>query len=167
MKVSDLMTRGVRTCNVGDTLDRAAQIMWENDCGCVPVVDDESRVVGMITDRDVCMAGYTQGKVYSEIPVYSAMARQVFAVGESDQLETAEMLMRDKQIRRLPVLDGGGKVQGMLSLNDIARHVRTHGRGSDGLRSDAIVQTLASIGAPHHAMMQAEKSKPRRSKQPG
>ena len=61
MKVEQVMNRNVKTCRSSDSLDRAAQLMWENDCGCVPIVDDEGRGVGMVTDRDVCMAAYTQG----------------------------------------------------------------------------------------------------------
>ncbi len=56
MNVGDLMTRDVKTCRSHDSLDRAARIMWDHDCGCVPVVDANGKAVGMITDRDVCMA---------------------------------------------------------------------------------------------------------------
>ena len=77
MKVSDLMTREVRTCHQHDSLNRAAQLMWENDCGAVPVVDSDLKVIGMLTDRDICMAAYTQGKRLDEIPVVTAMSRQV------------------------------------------------------------------------------------------
>lgn len=150
MKVSELMTQGVKACGIHDTLQRAAQIMWESDCGCVPVVDDEARVVGMLTDRDICMAGYTQGTTFAEIPVSTAMAKQVFGVAEDDLVEAAESMMRDKQIRRVPVLDGGGKLRGLLSLNDIARHThRTKGRRGNGLSGDSIAETLAAICKPH------------------
>ena len=149
MKVSELMTRGVQSCSIHDNLQRAAQIMWDSDCGCVPVVDDDARVVGMLTDRDICMAGYTQGKPYAAIPVSTAMANPVFGVSEDDLIDTAEALMRDKQIRRFPVLNGDGKLRGILSLNDIARRTQpTNGR-SDGLTGDTIAQTLAAISKPH------------------
>ena len=150
MNVSDLMTKNVQSCGIHDNLQRAAQIMWEADCGCVPVVDDNHRVVGLLTDRDICMAGYTQGKTYAEIPVSTAMAKQVFGVTEGDLLDTAEALMRDKQIRRLPVLDDAGELRGILSLNDLARRNQpTRSRQSDGLSGDTIAQTLAAICAPH------------------
>lgn len=156
MNVSELMTRGVLACSIDDTLEHAAQILWENDCGCLPVVDGDDHVVGMITDRDICMAGYTQGKLYAEIPVSSAMAKQVYGVTEGDLIATAEALMRDKQVRRLPVLEGG-KLRGIVSLNDLARHtVPTQSRKSDGLSGDAIATTLAAISAPH-----APKRRPR------
>ena len=102
MNVSKLMTTSVQACSIHDSLQRAAQIMWESDCGCVSVVDDDSAIVGMLTSRDICMAGYTQGKPYAEIPVPSAMAKQVFGVSESDLVDVAETLMRDKQIRESP-----------------------------------------------------------------
>jgi CBS domain-containing protein len=60
--MTDLMTTNAKSCGTMDNLERAAQIMWENDCGVVPVVDGSERVVGMVTDRDICMAAYTQGQ---------------------------------------------------------------------------------------------------------
>src|SRR5690606_28351921 len=67
MQVRELMTRDVQVCGPRDDLNRAAQIMWDHDCGVVPVVDSERRPIGMVTDRDVCMAAYTQGKPLSAI----------------------------------------------------------------------------------------------------
>jgi len=66
MKVEQIMTRIVHTCSENDTLNRAAQLMWENDCGCVPVIhggNGSGAVVGVVTDRDVCMGAYTQGRL--------------------------------------------------------------------------------------------------------
>jgi len=62
MNASDVMTKTVRSCSAGDSLQRAAQLMWEGDCGSVPVVDSDNRVVGILTDRDIAMAAYTQGR---------------------------------------------------------------------------------------------------------
>ncbi len=149
MDASELMTAAVQSCRPDDNLQRAAQIMWERDCGVVPVVDGDNRVVGMITDRDVTMAGYTQGRPLSQIPVSSAMAKQVHAVRASDSIESVEVLMREFRVRRVPVLDAAGRLTGILSLNDLARHARRSvGRGGDGLRGDIIVETLAAICEP-------------------
>jgi signal-transduction protein with cAMP-binding, CBS, and nucleotidyltransferase domain len=116
----------------------------------VPVVDGDDRVVGMITDRDICMAAYTQGRPLWQIPVSNAMAKQVHAVRENDLLETAEGLMRNARVRRVPVLDGDGRLRGILSMNDLARHAhRKVGRKTNGLSGDSIVQTLAAICEPH------------------
>ena len=56
MKVRDLMTRDVKSCNASSILRSAAQIMWDNDCGTVPIVDHAGRFIDMLTDRDICMA---------------------------------------------------------------------------------------------------------------
>lgn len=151
MNASDVMTNTVFCCSANDSVERAAQVMWEHDCGALPVIDADSRVVGMITDRDICMAAYTQGGPLSQIPVARAMAKQVHGVRDTDTLEAVETLMRQAQIRRVPVLDGGRKIKGILSMNDLARHAQRPGRKSDGLGADNIVQTLAAISEPRPA----------------
>lgn len=153
MNISDLMTTPVESCNVNDNLQRAAQVMWEKDCGAVPVVDGEGRVVGMVTDRDICMAAYTQGQALWQIPVSIAMATQVHGVRESDPLDVVEGLMRDVRVRRVPVLDEDGRLKGIVSMNDLARHARrSGGRNADDLSGDSIVRTLAAICEPNAAV---------------
>ncbi len=150
MKVSELMTKTVKSCGGDDTLERAAQIMWENDCGCVPLVDANGRMTGIITDRDICMATYTQGKPLSQMRVSSVASKIVFAARETDPVETAEHLMRQKQVHRVPVLDDEGRLTGLLSINDLARHVhRSAGSKANGLSSEGIAQTIAAISQPH------------------
>jgi len=149
MIVSDLMTPAVKSCGIHDNLDRAARIMWENDCGIVPMIDGERRVLGMITDRDICMAAYTRGHELSRIPVSTAMAKKIHAVHENDRIEVAEGLMQRAQVRRLPVLDREGRLKGILSMNDLVRHANlSAGRKAGGLGSDSIAQTLAAICEP-------------------
>jgi CBS domain-containing protein len=156
MNASELMTPAVQTCGEGADLQRVAQLMWEADCGVVPVVDADGRVIGIITDRDIAMAAYLQGRPLSQIPVTSAMAKQVRGVREGDALEVVEALMRGAQVRRVPVLDGEGRLRGILSLNDLARHAHRPawilgfklGRKGDGLSNDSVVGTLAAICQP-------------------
>lgn len=145
MKVDQLMTKGVLTCSPNDTLDRAAKIMWEHDCGVVPVVDDTGRTIGMLTDRDISMCAYTQGRRLAEIPVSLAMSNALFPVHTGDTLEAAEDMMKRGQVRRVPVLDGGGRPLGILSLGDIARHLAAH----DGVSPRSVAETLAAVSAPH------------------
>ena len=152
MNVSDLMTREVQSCSADDSLQRAAQIMWERDCGAVPVVDGDGRVIGMITDRDICMAAYTRGQALWPIPVSAAMAKVVHGVRETDPLATAETLMQRVRVRRVPVVDADGRLKGMFSMNDLARHAHSSiGQKSNGLSGDSIVKTLAAISEPHSA----------------
>ena len=102
MKVADSMTREVRACTVHDSLNAAARVMWEHDCGCVPVVDGQGRLVGIVTDRDICMAAYTQGVPLEAIAVERVMAARVISCSRTDDLETAHRLMRKHEIHRLP-----------------------------------------------------------------
>ena len=157
MNVSDLMTSAVKSCGTNDNLQRAAQLMWENDCGIIPVVDGDGRVAGMISDRDICMAAYTHGQTLWQLPVSDAMAKQVHGVRENDPLEVVEALMRRVRVRRVPVLDGNGRLKGILSMNDLARHAhRSAGRKANGLSGGSIVQTLAAICEPHPISKAAE-----------
>jgi CBS domain-containing protein len=148
MRVEELMTVEVKVCGPGDSLNRAAQIMWENDCGCVPVVDDAGRVVGMLTDRDVCMAAYTQGRLLVEIPVSSAMSKTLVVCGRDDTIATADQRMRQHRVRRLAVVDGYGRIAGILSLSDIARRARRErpsGKKRRELSLEEVGETLGSI----------------------
>lgn len=148
MKVQELMSTDVETCRPDDTLNRAAQIMWEHDCGVVPIVDAESRVVGMITDRDICMAAYTQGRPLSEIAVSSACSRRVLTCKLDDSLKAVESLMRNAKVRRLPVVDREGKLYGVISLGDLAQHAHRPHLKADGLSYESIAATLAAISLP-------------------
>src|SRR5271170_7702144 len=95
MKVKDVMSHSVRTCFMSDNLAAAAQLMWEHDCGCVPVLNDHAQVVGMITDRDVCMTVFFHGVLMSEIRVSAAMSKQLFVCTLDDDLSAAEEIMSE------------------------------------------------------------------------
>ena len=122
--VHDIMRVRVYSCSPTDTLHRAAQIMWEKDCGCLPVIDDVHRVRAVITDRDICMAALTQGVALAETSVSSAMSGSLTVCSPDDSLSSVEDLMRAQQIRRVPVVDANGVLIGMISLGDIARYLR-------------------------------------------
>jgi CBS domain-containing protein len=148
MKVAEVMTVGVRTCELDDSASYAARIMWESDCGSVVVVNSEGIAVGMITDRDICMAAYTQGVPLSQIRVSTAASHQLYAVHEQDSLEHAERMMQDRKVRRLPVVDRQGIPLGMLSMNDLAREVYRAPQKNAELSPDALVRTLAAVCQP-------------------
>jgi len=145
MRVQELMSTNVETVHLDDSLNRAAQIMWEHNCGAVPVIDGESRVVGMLTDRDVCMAGYTQGLPLSQIQVSSACAHVMQTCKMTDSLQTAENIMGAAQIHRLPVVDDDDKLRGIVSLGDLAQHVHRAGRRPNSLSYESVARTLAAI----------------------
>ncbi len=141
MRVEQLMNRDVKTCHADHSADCAARIMWEHDVGAVPIIDGSGRVVSIVTDRDLCMASLTQSKALHEFPVSIAAVRKAITVSPSDTLQAAEDLMRQHQIRRLPVTDRDGRLVGILSLNDIARQASRRGDVS----SDEVARTLEAI----------------------
>ena len=152
MQVEALMTKDVMTCSPQDTLNKAAQIFWDCCCGCVPVVDPNSQVVGMLTDRDVSMAAYIQGRALRDIQVSTAMSDNPLSCSSEDTIATAENLMRDKTVRRLPVIDNDGRLVGLLSLNDIAREAARQRRNGKKEVSDAEVgETLSALCEAHYA----------------
>ena len=147
MKLEQLMSLDLRTCSPSDTLDCAARIMWERDCGFVPIVASD-RAVGVITDRDICMAAYTQGQPLGSMLVSSASSHGIMTARESDSIDAAEAMMQKHQLRRIPVVDANGKPIGIVSMNDLARHAQRGGRRPDGLSAESIVRTLAAVCQP-------------------
>ncbi|MCL2723678.1 MAG: CBS domain-containing protein [Polyangiaceae bacterium] len=148
MKVEDVMTRTVKPCHPDESLARAAQLMWDNDCGCVPVVDDEKRVVGIVTDRDVCMAALLNGRPLHELLVAQAMAHKPVRVGPHDDLREAQQIMRHARVRRLPVVDVKGHLVGILSLHDLAMSAKKDRRLFAGSRMRDLAETLTQISKP-------------------
>ena len=143
MKADELMTRNVATCAGDDSLEQAARIMWEADVGCLAVVDAEQRPVGILTDRDLAMAAYTQGVRLRDACVASAMAREVRSCSASTPAAEVEALMQSAQIRRVPVVDSDNKLLGIVTLGDLARAAH-----SSPLRMPAIpgvAKTLAVV----------------------
>lgn len=154
MKIEDLMTTDVGACRPFDSVDRSAKLMWERDCGAVPVVDQEGRVIAMLTDRDICMAALTQGRPLAEIHVSSAMSRRLWSCRPHDDVKEAETAMRAHQVRRLPVVDAEGKLVGVLSISDLARvAVSTKvGRAKkSAVAASEVGQTLGAISSPSAA----------------
>lgn len=148
MLAQDLMTHPIVKCHVNEPLNVAAHLMWEHDCGAIAVVDDEGRLTGVITDRDICMAAYTQGLPLAQMLVHTAMARSPISVGPDQPLQYVLELMGKHRVRRIPVIDAERRPLGMISMNDIARTTSDSRRRQDPWR---IAQTLAAICTPRAA----------------
>jgi CBS-domain-containing membrane protein len=126
----------------------AARLMWDHDCGALPVVHDDGTLASMITDRDICMAALTQGQPLSSLLVNSAMAKHVLPARPDQPLTEAETLMAKVKVRRLPVRDASNRPIGVISLTDLACDAA---RMDDGCRH-AMVRvgfTLAAIAQSH------------------
>jgi len=146
MNVGQLMTHGVKTCRPQDSLNTAAKLMWDNNCGSVGVVA-EGKVVGMLTDRDICMAAYTQGHLLSEMQISGAMSKKLFSCRPEDSLAKAEEIMRTNRIRRLPVIDADSHLVGILSLDDIAREAMRERKDKQRVEitAEEVCDTFAAV----------------------
>lgn len=147
IRVKDLMTADVHSCRPEEPLSAAARLMWERDCGAVPVVDERVRVVGMITDRDICMATYTQGRPPQDLAVGAVMATTPHACRPEDSLARAEELMSAHQVRRLPVIDDESRLVGILSLADLVRAAASTA-STRRPTLEEVTAPLAAVSAP-------------------
>ena len=141
MNVADIMTTNVATCRAGDSLNSAAQLMWDHWCGALPVLGEGGAVLGLVTDRDVCMAAYTKGRRLDDIAVETAMSRPARTCLSTATVEEAEDLMMAHAVRRLAVVDAAGRLEGLLSIDDIARC----GATGDGNRAADIDLARAAL----------------------
>lgn len=141
--VGKLMNAAPSTCAPGDSLEQAAQVMWERDCGVVPVLAADGSLVGIVTDRDVCMAAYTRGQPLGALTVESTMSQLVHACSPDDSMGHALRLMAAHRVRRLPVVEDGRFV-GLVTLADVARDIRKQ-PGNRVPACVALADTLAVV----------------------
>ncbi len=115
----DVMTSPALHCSVRSTLNDAARLMWENNLGAIVVVDDEMYPVGMITDRDISMAAYTQGVPLYHALITSAMSKSVTVAKTTTSVDELREMMAEARVRRVPVVDETNRLCGMVGLSDI------------------------------------------------
>jgi CBS-domain-containing membrane protein len=148
MKVRDIMTPDAKTCWITESLADAAKAMWENDCGILPVIKDGRKVVGLVTDRDICMATAMQERNPSGISVEEIMTGKVYAAAPDDDIHQALETMREHKVRRLPVVDPEGELKGILSMNDIVLKAKEpNGKKVPQLGYADVVKTYKAICA--------------------
>jgi CBS domain-containing protein len=142
MKVQDVMVKDVRFCNPNANLAAVSQIFWEQGCGALPVVEN-GRVIGMITDRDVSIALGTRNGKAGDTFVREVALPKVFFCLLQDEIHTALNTMRAQQVRRLPVVDHEGALNGILSLDDLVLFAGD--KITDSLTYTDVVDTMKSI----------------------
>ena len=147
MKVKDVMTRRTQTCGPGTNLAEAAHLMWDADCGILPVVEG-GKLVGVVTDRDMYIALATQGKLAAQLVAANVLTQSVSSCGPEDDIASALATMKKAQVRRLPVVGFGDAVLGILSLSDIAAAAGPQ----KAIASDDVVATLQAIGSHHRPL---------------
>ena len=144
MKVKEIMTPNAKAIWLTESLADAAQIMWENDCGALPIIKDGRKVIGMITDRDICMAIAMRDKNPSGVSVEEVMTGQVYFVNVEDDIDLALQTMQEHKIRRLPVVNTDGELEGILSMNDLVLKA-TAAEGDDAIVYDDVIETYRAI----------------------
>jgi CBS domain-containing protein len=146
MKVQDLMTWEIDWCTTDSDLGSAAMEMWRRDCGIVPVVESDSRkLVGVITDRDICMATATQRRDPYSLRVGDVMSKRLFTCSPADDARAALRIMKEGQVRRLPVVDPKGTLQGIISLNDLALAAQRTGRPGEALSFAEVMEAVQGV----------------------
>jgi CBS domain-containing protein len=149
LRVQQLMTQNVHVCRPWDSLEAATRSMWDHDIGALIVVDGEMRAIGMLTDRDACMCALMMGRPLWDMRVGDAMSKALFSVRPEEPIDDAEEVMREHQVRRVPVLDAAGRILGILSQNDLVREAarqRERDIRHKELSAIAVTATMASIG---------------------
>lgn len=145
MKIQEIMTDNPKTCAPGTNLHEVALLMWDNDCGVVPVIADDGKVVGLITDRDICMSAAMTGRNLDSITVEEVINGQVYSCTVEDDVLKALNVMGNFKVRRLPVIDASGTLQGIVSLNDIALTARPTSDRKAEISFDAMMKAYQAI----------------------
>lgn len=146
MKVKDVMMGTPASCRSSMNLAAAVEILWSRNCGILPVVNSQEKVVGILTDRDICIALGTRNARPAEIAVGQVASEEVVSCKPEDDIRTALEYMAEAKVRRLPVVDAQGTLQGILSLDDVVLHANRGVLGkAPELSNDAVVETLQRI----------------------
>ena len=141
MKARDVMTTNVQACQPDTDLAAVTKLMWDHDCGFVPVVDQHGIAVGVVTDRDICIASATRRIPPERIAAAQVMSSPAHGCAPEDALTKVLTTMKQFKVRRLPVIDDHGLLKGIVSMNDIVLATE-YGKGP---APKDIVSTLAAI----------------------
>lgn len=122
MNARDIMTAyKVWACSETSDARQVGRLMAEHDVGAIPVLDPDGRLEGIVTDRDLCCKVIATGRDL-DVRVRKIMSKPVHAVRPDDSLERIESIMREHKIRRVPVVDSDNRLQGFISMADLACH---------------------------------------------
>jgi CBS domain-containing protein len=146
MKVKDVMMRTAAGCSADTNLGAAVEIMWNRNCGILPIVDAQAKVSGVITDRDICVALGTRNRLSGEITAGEVASGKIFSCHPDDDIRAALATMSQARVRRLPVINAEGMLAGILSMDDVVLHSEAGkvGRAVE-LSHDEVVETLKKL----------------------
>ncbi len=139
------MTKDVGTCRADENLGNAVFVMWQKDCGVVPVLNGEKKVIGMITDRDVCIALTSRNQIASEVMVGDLLNGKLISCSPKDPVKAALKMMAKRKIKRLPVINKKGDLKGIISIADVLRLKKKKSLKKDLFRTLEAISRPASI----------------------
>jgi CBS domain-containing protein len=142
MLVKDLMTRNVSSCRLESNLAEIAEVMWDQQCGALPMLDGSGRVIGIITDRDICIALGTRNIRASDVLARDVSPLRVFSCSPDNDARDALRTMATQEVSRLPVVGEAGQLVGILSIDDL---VFRAGGGSSDLSDSEIIGTIRAM----------------------
>ena len=122
MKVKDVMTQSAVCCSTETNVGAAVELLWVNNCGMLPVVGNDLRIQGVVTDRDITIAMGTRNRLPGELTVGEIATTNIVTCKPEDEIHEALQTMAEKRVRRLPVVNNEGIPEGILSIDDIITH---------------------------------------------
>jgi CBS domain-containing protein len=149
MRIQELMSNKVRSCSEDADLATVAKVMWDGDVGFVPVLNEQRHLVGVITDRDICIAAATRALSPASIRVRDVMSRDVSTCRETDDIRAAVEALKGRRVRRIPIVDHQNRLVGILSTNDLVARAEFR-RGAD-VTAEECLEALKVISA-HRAV---------------
>ncbi len=144
MKVQEIMSADPACCISASTVEEAARLMAEHDCGEIPVVDSGRKPLGVVTDRDIACRAVAQGKG-PRTPVHEIMSSPAITVSPDMELDECCQIMEHNQIRRVPVVDAQGGCCGMVAQADLARRAP----------ANMVAEVLRDVSVPGGAVQHA------------
>jgi CBS domain-containing protein len=157
MKVRDIMTQTAVCCRPETNLGAAVEMLWVHNFGMLPVIDANNTLVGIVTDRDICIALGTRNRLPGELTVGEVASAPVFSCKPDDEIHEALGVMAGHQVHRLPVVDDKSVPQGVLSLDDILLHAdQNKWEGCCELSSEEIIRSLKKMHGQQFPMIRAK-----------
>jgi CBS domain-containing protein len=146
MKVKEIMSQSAVCCNPETNVGAAVELMWVRNCGMLPVVGPDQKLIGIVTDRDICIAMGTRNGLAGELTVGEIATRNVFTCKPDEEIHEAMQTMATQHVRRLPVVNEKGVPQGILSMDDIITHGDLNKwEGCCELSAEEIIRTLKQL----------------------
>ena len=143
MTCKEVMTKDPKTCAPTDTVERAAQLMKSEDVGPIPIVGDNGKLEGIITDRDIVLKVVAEGQDPKTTTLAGVMTTDVITCTADGDIEATLDLMEDNQVRRIPVVDASGRLVGIISQADVATRL------DDSEKTAELVEDISKAAASH------------------